>query len=112
MKRFFVLIVAVVSVLFGLATAPAYAFNSADLTKLQSTNQCKDCDLSGATLTGVNLMGADLERANLRGADLTDANLSGADLEKANLLGANLTGANLTNTSLEKVTMPDGSKHV
>jgi len=131
MKRFLVLVVAVVVVLFGLATAPAYAFNQADLTKLQSTNKCKDCDLSEAALTGVNLMGADLERANLSGADLTganlmgadlekanlgianlsDANLSGADLEKANLRGANVTGANLTNASLEKVTMPDGSKH-
>ena len=61
MKRFLVLVVAVVSVLFGLATAPAYAFNQAHLTKLQSTNQCKDCDLTGADLTGANLMGADLE---------------------------------------------------
>ena len=61
MKRFLILVVAVVSVLFGLATAPAYAFNQAHLTKLQSTNQCKDCDLTGADLTGANLMGADLE---------------------------------------------------
>jgi len=91
MKRYFVLLVAVVVVLFGLATAPAYAFNQASLTKLQSTNKCKDCDLSEAVLTGANLMGADLERANLKGADLTGANLTGAELEKA--------------------TMPDGSKH-
>jgi len=131
MKRFFVLVVAVVLVLFGLATAPAYAFNQADLTKLQSTNQCKDCDLSEAALTNTNLMGADLERANLAGADLTganlagadlekanlgtanlsEANLSGAELEKANLMGANLTNTNLMGTSLEKATMPDGSKH-
>lgn len=131
MKRFFVLVVAVVLVLFGLATAPAYAFNQADLTKLQSTNQCKDCDLSEAALTNTNLMGADLERANLAGADLTganlagadlekanlgtanlsEANLSGAELEKANLMGANLTNTNLMGTSLEKATMPDGEKH-
>ena len=91
MKRFFVLFVAVALVLCGMVTAPAYAFNQASLTKLLSTNQCKDCDLSEAALTGANLMGADLERANLMGADLT---------------GANLTGA-----SLEKVTMPDGAKH-
>jgi uncharacterized protein YjbI with pentapeptide repeats len=131
MKRFFVLLAAVVLVVFGLATTPAYAFNQASLTQLLSTNRCKDCDLSEAVLTGANLMGADLERANLKGADLTGANLMGADLEKAdlgtanlsdanlleadlekaNLTGVNLTGANLTNTSLEKATMPDGSKH-
>jgi hypothetical protein len=68
-----------ISVLFGLATAPAYAFNQAHLTKLQSTNQCKDCDLTGADLTGANLMGADLERANLERANLTGANLTDAD---------------------------------
>ena len=79
MKRFFVLVVAIVSVLFGLATAPAYAFNQAHLTKLQSTNQCKDCDLTGADLTGANLMGADLERANLERANLERANLTDAD---------------------------------
>src|SRR3569832_1075618 len=101
MKRFFVLLVAVVLVLFGLATAPAYAFNQADLTKLQSTNQCKDCDLSEAALKGASLMGADLERANL----------AGADLKGANLMGANLTITNLMGTSLEKATMPDGSSH-
>jgi uncharacterized protein YjbI with pentapeptide repeats len=131
MKRFFVLVVAVALVSFGLATSPAYAFNQADLTKLQSTNYCKDCDLSQAVLTGVNLTNADLERANLTGADLTganlvgadlekanlgtanlsDANLLGADLEKANLMGANLTNANLMGAELEKATMPDGSKH-
>jgi uncharacterized protein YjbI with pentapeptide repeats len=131
MKRFFVLVAAVVLVLFGFTTAPAYAFNQADLTKLQSTNQCKDCDLSEAALAGTNLTGADLERANLAGADLTganlagadlekanlgianlsEANLSGADLEKANLTGANLTGTNLRGAELEKATMPDGTKH-
>jgi uncharacterized protein YjbI with pentapeptide repeats len=79
MKRFLILVVAVVSVLFGLATAPAYAFNQAHLTKLQSTNQCKDCDLTGADLTGANLMGADLERANLERANLERANLTDAD---------------------------------
>ena len=73
MKRFFILVVAVVVVIFGFTTAPAYAFNQGALTKLQSTNNCKDCDLSEANLTGANLMGADLERANLTGANLTGA---------------------------------------
>lgn len=65
MKRFFVSVVAVVLVLFGLATAPAYAFNQASLTELQSTNKCKDCDLTNADLTNANLMGASLEKVTM-----------------------------------------------
>src|ERR687886_818462 len=102
MRRFFVLFVAVVLVLCGMVTAPAYAFNQASLTELLSSNYCKDCDLTNA----------DLKKANLGLANLSGANLMGADREKADLLGADLTGANLMGTSLEKATMPDGSKHV
>src|ERR687886_101364 len=102
MKRLFVLFVAVILVLCGMVTAPAYAFNQASLTELLSSNYCKDCDLTNADLTNAYLTNADMERANLMGADL----------EKADLKGADLTGANLMGTSLEKATMPDGSKHV
>ncbi len=53
-------------------------------------------DLSGAVLSKANLSGADLSWANLSGAVLSKANLSGADLSWANLSGANLSGANLS----------------
>ena len=56
-----------------------------------------------AYLSGADMSGAYLYRANLTGADLTGAylyraNLSGADLTKANLTQGNLTGAKI-NTS-------------
>lgn len=71
-------------------------------------------DLSGANLMGANLLGAHLMGArligadlrallsgnDLRGADLSRANLSGADLSRADLFRANLSGANLSHADL------------
>lgn len=84
-------------------------------------------DLSGAYLNGVssastnfshcnlariNLVQADLNKANFEGADLTDAilmyaemkgcNLTGANLTRANLMWANLQDSNLTGCKLSK----------
>ncbi len=63
--------------------------------RLLDENQCPECDLQGADLSGRRLGDADLERANLR-----DANLEEADLENANLKGADLRGANLRKADL------------
>ena len=72
--------------------------NPEDLEKLKETNECPECDLSGA-----NLKFANLEGANLEGADLRGANLDGAYLKGANTKFASMKGAILCNT-----TMPDG----
>jgi hypothetical protein len=73
-------------------------------------------DLSGANLSGANLIeaflsradlggatlsGAFLRRADLGGADLGGVTLSGADLGWARLTGATLIGANLTGAILD-----------
>ncbi len=56
---------------------------------LETVGGCGErADLTGADLTGANLIEADLT-----GADLTRANLTGADLTGANLIRANLTWA-------------------
>jgi hypothetical protein len=77
-------------------------------------------DLSGANLTGADLIGADLYNTNLTGADLigadlyntdlTGADLTGADLTDANLSNANLARANLSNTTLppHQIAPPEG----
>jgi len=52
-------------------------------------------DLSGHTLIGANLYGADLREANL-----SRANLSGADLRHANMYGANMNDVDLCNAKL------------
>jgi uncharacterized protein YjbI with pentapeptide repeats len=62
-------------------------------------------DLSGADLSGANLIGANLSRAHLAGANLNrahllDADLSGADLSGAHLLWANLSRAHLAGANL------------
>ncbi|HAT51575.1 MAG TPA: hypothetical protein DCS88_14770 [Alphaproteobacteria bacterium] len=78
----------------------SWAFRADDLTKLVQTNQCRQCDLSEADLSGVYLAEADLRAANLREANLTGANLWRANLKDANLVMANLTRAHLARASL------------
>ncbi|HBB32999.1 MAG TPA: protein kinase [Cyanobacteria bacterium UBA8803] len=69
--------------------------NNADLRQLQTTGQCRNCNLQGADLRNYNLKGVDLTAADLRGADLR-----GTDLRSSYLKGANLSNANLTNADL------------
>lgn len=100
-------------------SAPAEAQNLENIQQLLSTQQCSQCDLSGAglvmaSLPGAQLKGADLtranlSRANLAGADLRGANLAGASFNGANLTGANLTGANLTGTDLRGAYLVDAN---
>lgn len=99
----------------ALLSTSAQAFNPDHLAQLLKTNQCANCDLSGANLEKANLTGANLQGANLSGATLTNTNLSGANLEAANLQGtslteaylfrANLTGTNFTNAGLQKANL-------
>ena len=74
-------------------------------------------DLSGADLRRANLSGADLSDADLRRANLRRADLSGADLRRANLSGAylsdadlrraNLSGADLSGADLRRANLSD-----
>jgi uncharacterized protein YjbI with pentapeptide repeats len=57
-------------------------------------------DLTGASLTGANLIEARLHRANLSGADLSGASLDSADFSEAFLLGADLSRAALSLANL------------
>lgn len=90
------------------AIAPfAQAFDSDHLKQLLKSNQCSNCDLSGAPLEGTNLAGANLQNTNLSNANLSGTNLSGANLEGANLQNAILNNvyafrANLTGAKLDR----------
>ena len=75
----------------------AWAYDESDLSRLLATRECPFCDLSGASLIGV-----DLRAAVLVGADLSSAVLFDADLGRANLTGADLTGAALDGAYLEE----------
>ena len=77
------------------------------VTRFNMTNQCKNCDLSGASLSG-NHSGALLIASNLTGStgrgtfsmsSFTDSNLSGADWSGANLSYGQLNGTVLTQTN-------------
>ena len=126
----------------GIFSTQIYAsptFNEEQLSQFEKTNQCVNCDLSGAPLTGnhskANLVNANLSgiisawgfinfsEANLRNANLSGTQLSGANFSKADLTGAVFAGAVLNyanfygatgvnlNNALEtcNVTTPDGS---
>jgi uncharacterized protein YjbI with pentapeptide repeats len=96
------------------------AYDLGDFEFLQTSGNCKGCDLteidlSESFLAGVDLSGADLSDADLSGADLGSAVLSGAflkdaDLSRANLRDADLTGADLTGANLEGTIWTDGQR--
>lgn len=102
MSRLFKISSLVISI-FLLCTVHAMAFDESHLSKLKSTRECSQCDLSNADLSS-----ADLHRANLYNSDLSGANLSGAVLSDAHLFNANLAGANLSRAYLSSATWIDG----
>lgn len=104
-------------------------YNQAQLAQYAQTNQCPNCDLSGAALayagvwnhngtilTNANLSGAATDQGNsfqngdfsgaimssiiLTGCKLLYANLTGAILVRADLSGANFSYANFTNAAI------------
>lgn len=63
---------------------------------IEPGTSCRDANLAGLDLQGVDLTGADmyrtsLEGANLAGADLTEVKLDFGSLDYANLEGADLS---------------------
>jgi uncharacterized protein YjbI with pentapeptide repeats len=90
------LIAAAVLLLHIHAVSAIYAYDLGDFEFLQTSGDCKACDLAEIDLSEAYLAGADLSGADLSGADLRNAVLSGAFLENADLSGANLRGADLT----------------
>ena len=110
MKRY-VVPLAMLAVSLGLA-APSLAANLEQVQRLLKTNQCPNCDLSGADLKdtnlfGANLIGANLKGANLSGVNLGAANLTDADMTEANLNRAYLDRATLENTNLTKADLSE-----
>lgn len=85
-----------------LASGNASAFDRFDLRHFRETNSCVRCDLSGANLQGADLFRADLQEANLSGANLQAAKLGEANLRGANLYEAELQKADLSEAELQK----------
>jgi len=100
-KRNWILIGLAVTVCFLAVSTLSHAFDEKQLQALKKTNTCKNCDLSGAKLSGLDLTYADLSGSNLSGADLTNTIMQSANLSGANLSGANCTGANFNEAVLK-----------
>lgn len=74
--------------------------NSGNLLRLEKTNSCPGCDLSGLNLNRMDLKGADLQGADLRNTKLHLVNLAGANLKESLLEGAVMVGADLAGADL------------
>ncbi|OPX97456.1 MAG: Secreted effector protein pipB2 [Syntrophorhabdus sp. PtaB.Bin047] len=106
-------IVPMVLAAFSLLCIPAgvSAFNAQDVQKLNTTNKCSKCDLSGANLEGIDLYGARLDGANLSGANLKGTLFNDADLRGANLKGASTDKeTSFSGAKLSEAVWMDGSK--
>lgn len=88
------------------AALASLAYNPDHLAQFKTTNQCHDCDLSGAFLYG-NHSGAVLANTNLTGArglgTFSQTNFSGSNLSSGNWSHANLSYAQLAYIPLVKV---------
>ena len=99
-----------ITVAASLLCINSFAYDPTDLEQLKRTNNCIECDLSGANLVGMklikaNLSGSLLYGANLAKVDFAGANLDNADLYTANLGEANLEYANLSNSDLRRANL-------
>ena len=91
--------------------SPSYAFKESDVNRALN----RDMNLVGADLSRANLRGARLAAANLIGANLSKADFSNADFSGADLSGANLSGADFLNDAYlidaiadSRTNFPDG----
>ncbi len=92
----------------GLSTSVS-AQNPVDIQQLKETRACRGCDLRGADLSQLHLIGVDLREADLTRANLAYTNLEGADLSGANLEEANLQGAFLNSAELDYANLTDAN---
>lgn len=90
-----------------LLVAPASAQNAGEIARVQSGQNCSDCNLFQADLAYRDLEGIDVSGSRLRQADLSlstmnQARFDRADLSVANLFGARFSGASLRNADLTR----------
>lgn len=86
------------SLIMSTASFAAVSYSPDQLAQFELTNQCNNCDLSGATLWG-NHSGAVLATTNLTGVHASGtfayANFSGSNLSSSNWEIVNLSNAQL-----------------
>ncbi|MGH1574928.1 pentapeptide repeat-containing protein [Methylobacterium sp. P31] len=78
----------------------------ASCTAFAQTRSFRDKDLTGQSMVGANLPGADFSGANLHNTDLSKANLAGAVFRDADLRSTIFGGANLADADFRDALMP------
>lgn len=105
--------------LLATSTSPVLAANADDFVKFEQSNDCSECDLSGADLSGsmknanplktltdsnfenAAFTGSDIQQANFDCSNLAGAKLDGIRSRHPNFNKADLNGADLTNAMLD-----------
>ena len=86
--------------LFFFVAAPweVGAWDQIDYQRLMATKKCVKCDLTGAYLSGADLVFTNLFGANLSGADLNKVNLSSADLTETDMCETKMPNGTINNS--------------
>jgi len=87
-------------------TAPGVSFAGA---RLDGARFVKECDLTGAVLTGASLRACNLRGTSMQGADLGHARLEDADLSECMLRAASLVRAVARGARFDKADLTDAS---
>jgi hypothetical protein len=70
------------------------------IEQLKTTRQCRNCNLSGADLSGIDISSCDLSFSNLKSTRFALGNLASCNFSNSNLSLADFTQANLTNANM------------
>ena len=105
--------------LLAASASPVFAASADDVVKFEQSNDCSECDLSGADLSGsmnranslktltdtsienAVFTGSDIQQANFDCSNLAGAKLDGVRSRHPNFNKADLNGADLTNAMLD-----------
>lgn len=84
-----------------------FAFNEADIKKLEEEQSCNFCDFRGADFSNKDLSmsevkGADFTGANLAGANFFKSDFTGVIFKNTNAKGANFKGTNFVNADISE----------
>lgn len=87
----------------------------ADISQVISTRSCRNCSLTGANFSYLDLSGGDLSGSDLSLTFFAYSNLSNANMSRTRGLGgvfinANLSGANFTGSDFEGANMSGANK--
>jgi uncharacterized protein YjbI with pentapeptide repeats len=82
------------------------SLSNANITNTNfASGRLDNTNFNGATISGANMMSAELTRVSLANATVTNTNFSSGRLNNANINGANISNSNMSSAQLSESTM-------